>query len=52
MNIVAHCQVGTTFLHSKDASIEKHDANYIFQFIDKAINRGLAFFGRLVLHTR
>jgi len=37
MNIVAHCPAGTTFLHSDDASAEKHDANYIFQFVDKAI---------------
>jgi len=28
---------GTTFLHSKNASTEKHDANYIFQFVDKVI---------------
>ena len=37
MNIVAHCPAGTTFLHSEDASAEKHNANYIFQFVDKAI---------------
>ena len=37
MNIVAHCPAGTAFLHSEDASAKKHNANYIFQFVDKAI---------------
>ena len=37
MNIVARCPAGTAFLHSENASAEKHDANYIFQFVDKAI---------------
>ena len=35
MNI--HYPTRTAFLHSEDASAEKHDANYIFQFVDKAI---------------
>ena len=37
MNIVAHCPVGTAFLHSEDASAEKHNANYIFQFVEKQL---------------
>ena len=37
MNIVAHYPAGTAFLHSKDASAEKHDAHYIFQFVDKQL---------------
>ena len=37
MNIVAHSPAGTTFLHSQDASAEKHDGNYIYHFVDDAI---------------
>lgn len=37
VNIVAHRPVGVAFLYSKDASTEKHDGNYIYQFIVDAI---------------
>lgn len=37
MNIVAHCPAGMAFLHSQDASAEKHDGNYIYHFVDDAI---------------
>ena len=37
MNIVAHCPAGMAYLHSQDASAEKHDGNYIYQFVDNAI---------------
>ena len=37
MNIVVHCPAGTAFLLSQDASAEKHDGTYIYNFVDKAI---------------
>ena len=37
MNIVAHYPAWRAFLHLDDASLEKHDENYIFQFVDNAI---------------
>jgi len=37
MNIVVHCPAGTTSLLSQDASAEKHDGTYIYNFVDKAI---------------
>ena len=40
MNIVAHCPAETAFLHSQDASAEKHDDNYIYHFVDDAIEVG------------
>jgi len=37
MNIVGERPVGTAFLHSQNASAEKHYANYIYKFVDRAI---------------
>ncbi|XP_020241521.1 uncharacterized protein LOC109819937 isoform X2 [Asparagus officinalis] len=37
MNIVVHSDGGTAFLGSCDASGDKHDANYICNYVEKAI---------------
>jgi len=37
MNIATHYPAEIAFLHLEDDSVQKHNANYIFQFVDKAI---------------
>ncbi|XP_020266105.1 uncharacterized protein LOC109841555 [Asparagus officinalis] len=39
MNIVVHSAGRACFLSSHDASADKHDAKYIFDFVDKAIDQ-------------
>jgi len=37
MNIVTHCPAELAFLYSHDVSDEKHNASYIYKFVDQAI---------------
>ncbi|TVU06739.1 hypothetical protein EJB05_49967, partial [Eragrostis curvula] len=39
MNLCSHCQLGTSFLESREASDEPHTAELIFNYVDGCIER-------------
>lgn len=38
MDIVVNCLAGMAFLLFQDASLEKHDRNYIYKFVERGMN--------------
>lgn len=39
MNLCVNCSIGTTFVESKEVSSESHTGEFIFEFVDKFIEK-------------